>query len=258
MKYTTLLIVVMLNFSFANGNEKDTTENKQKSPSDKEIVYEKVTPIIQKIELTLPQSTVNKIEAKLETKEKEFLDKYGAILIAFIALIGSFITTIIGNRNAKLNLSKQLSVSESNLKMQIKANKELEHEKKLIETKQEKLNDLKEMVARFIKHATLLNFKFNEMIYYFIGEGRTDEANELYTQTNQLRNELKGVYYSIKVTLDGSEKQLDLEKTIDNYMNVVDFNVDLKKIEADMYEQPIGQLYHKIKAIIHDNYAEPK
>lgn len=257
MKYYLLLLAVVFNSIYAVGN--GDLSNDADSASTNEVL----TPIekpnsIQRFELTLPDSVVKTIEKKLIEKDKSLFDKYGAILIAVIALIGSFITTIVGNRNTRINLSNQMKATEDNLKLQIRANKELEREKMLLESNQEKKNDLKELVARFIKNATLLNLKLNEIIYSDIEEGRIQEANDKYDNTYLLRNELKGIYYSIKVALDGSQKQQDLERSIDRYMNTVDFSIDIERTQADMYEQPIGELYHKIKAIIHENYSAPQ
>lgn len=240
----------------ANCQEK---QNTTKLTSEKsEITKIPSDYIVQKTELVLSKNLEDKICAKLETKERTFLDKYGAVLVAIVALTGTLITTLIGTRRSRINLENQLKASEKNLSMQIQANQDLEREKKIIEREHKKINDLKELIAHFIKLATLLNLQLNRMIYYHIEEGRDNEAFDEYKSTSQLRNELKGVYYSVKVTLDGSEKHKELEKVLDYYMNVVEFQIDLKKTQSDMYEQPIGQLYHKIKSIIHDNYKEPK
>jgi len=40
-------------------------------------------------------------------------------------------------------------------------------------------------------------------------------------------------------------------------MDVTCFKFTLKDTNTDDYEQPIGQLFHKIKSVIHDNYCEP-
>jgi len=256
MRYILLIFLMTTFLTGANCQDKQNTTKPTSAKS--EITKIPSEDKVQKSELVLSKNLEDKICAKLETKERTFLDKYGAVLVAIVALIGTLITTLIGTRRSRINLENQLKASKNNLSMQIQANRDLEREKKIIEREHEKINDLKELIAQFIKLATLLNLQLNRMIYYHIEEGRDNEAFDEYKNTSQLRNELKGVYYSVKVTLDGSEKHKELEKVLDNYMNVVDFKIDLKKTQSDMYEQPIGQLYHKIKSIIHDNYKEPK
>ncbi|MEI6823270.1 MAG: hypothetical protein WCL51_15170 [Bacteroidota bacterium] len=252
-----LLIILLIGFlTNINSQEKQKILNSEKSKIEK--VATSIDSKVQKIEFTLSKNLEDKITEKLESKERTPMDKYGVVIVAIVALIGTLITTLIGTRRSRINLENQLKVSENNLSQQIQANRDLEREKKIIEREHNKINDLKEMVAQFIKLATLLNLQLNRMIYYYLEEGRDNDAFEEYKNTSQLRNELKGVYYSVKVTLDGSEKQRELERVLDGYMNLVDFNIDLKKLESNMYEQPIGQLYHKIKSIIHDNYIEPK
>jgi hypothetical protein len=150
-----------------------------------------------------------------------------------------------------------LTVSQNNLSAQIQANREQELEKKKLELEFKLKNELKENVAKFINKVTILNGKLDHIIYSELEEGRKNEAYEEYSKTNLLRQEIKDLFYSIKVTLDGSEKQIQLEKVLNNYMNITCFEFNLEKTEREQYEQPVGQLYHKIKSIIHDNYTEP-
>ena len=247
----TFLIVLLLPIFSAFGQEKDSTDVQSGQPINAE-----------KFELTVDTVLLKELTTVLkensEKSEKTFLNEYGTLIVAIVALLGTIITTLIGTSRSKKNLTKQLNAAEKNLLAQITASQNLEKEKKKLEQEHEKLNELKELVANFIQKATLLNLRLNSAIYYHLEEGRDQEAQEEYDDTAILRNELKSIYYSIKVTLDGSKKQKELEKVVDKYMNVTCFNFDLKNAKADEYEQPIGQLYHKIKAIIHENYTEPK
>jgi hypothetical protein len=200
---------------------------------------------IQKVELTLSKSLEDKISSKLENKERTVLDKYGAVLVAIVALFGTLITTLIGTDRSKINLEKQIS-----------ANKELEYEKKKIEKEHERNLELKDMVAKFILNSSLLNLRFYEIIE-LVNNGQNKLAHDRYKETHQTRQALIGYYYSIKVALDGSQKQLNLERVLNSYMNLVEFHFDINSISSVQYEQLTGELYHKIKSIIHENYKEP-
>jgi hypothetical protein len=233
----------------------------------------------QKSEVLVDFKNIDSIEKLFQRQEPSWFTKYGTVLVAIVALLGTIVTSIITNRRSRINtqlqltsskestekqlqaskdnLTNQLNASEKNLQAQITANKLQEIEKRNAELQFKLKNELKEAVAKFINAATTLNLKLNYIIYSELEEGRKTEAEDEYAKTFILRNELKDFYYSIKVTLDGSDKQKELEKIIDKYMNVTCFHFDLNKIKADDYEQPIGQLFHKIKSIIHDNYNEP-
>lgn len=244
----------------------------------------------QKSEVVVDLKNIDNIEKLLQRQEPSWFTKYGTVLVAIVALLGTIITSIITNRRSRINtelqlaftnsnttlqlaaskestekqiqaskenLTNQLNASEKNLLAQIAANKLQDTEKRNAELQFKLKNELKETVAKFINSATTLNSKLNYIIYSEIEEDRRIEAQEEYNKTQVLRNELKDYYYSIKVTLDGSEKQKELEKVIDKYMRVTCFEFNLEKAKSDDYEQPIGLLFHKIKSIIHDNYQEP-
>ena len=106
-------------------------------------------------------------------------------------------------------------------------------------------NELKEKVAKFIYIATKLNAEINNII---------DEDSDYFHEERglySLREELKNLYYSIRVTLDGTRKQIDLENILTSYMNITCFAFDFADLQPDDYEQPLGHLFHKIKSIIH-------
>lgn len=257
MNYKTLIVIVYI---FLSGTvySQDENSSAKKDSSEKVISTENGENNTVSYQLTVDSDLLKSIEETIKGKtEKSFLNKYGTLIVAVVALLGTVLTTFIGTNRSKKNLEKQLVSTEKNLMAQITANNKLEKDKKEIEQKYEKINTLKEAVAKFIQKATLLNLKLNTAIYYHLEEGRNTEAQDEYDDTIILRNELKSIYYSIKVTLDGSAKQKEIEKVIDKYMNTTCFSFDLQTAKADEYEQPIGKLYHKIKAVVHDNYTEP-
>ncbi len=239
-----LLIIVMTTF-MTNVYCQDKLNNQ----SSKEQKTEKAAIISesngQKIELTFSQNLIDTLSEKLESS-KTPPDKYGVVFVAIVALFGAVLTTLIGTYASIINLKKQ-----------IKANEDLEYKKKKIERDYEKIVELKDTVAKFILNASLLNTRFYAIINH-IDLGQKDDAEEKYKATNQIRNELLGYYYSIKVALDGSKEQLDLEKVLNDYMNLVQFKFDVEKIDSEIYNQLTGELYHKIKAIIHENYSATK
>jgi hypothetical protein len=221
-----------------------------------------------KSELLVDLKNIDRIEKLFIKQEPSWLTKYGTALVAIVALIGTIVTTTITNRRSRLNteiqlkaskdnLSEQIIASERNLQSQIDANRIQEIEKRSAELQFKLKNELKETVAKFINAATKLNSKLTYIIYSELEEGRRREAEDEYSKTYILRNELTDLYYSIKVTLDGSQKQRELERIIDTYMNVTSFDFNLDRVNAEDYEQLVGQLFHKIKSIIHENYAEP-
>jgi hypothetical protein len=257
--------------------------------SSKKAVTEKPN-ISQKSEVLVDLKNIDNIEKLFQRQEPSWFTKYGTVLVAIVALLGTIITSIITNTRSRINtelqltasnqntalqlaaskdstekqiqtsrenLTNQLNASEKNLLAQISANKLQDVEKRNAELQFKLKNELKETVAKFINSATTLNSKLNYIIYSELEEGRRNEAEEEYNKTQVLRNELKVYYYSIKVTLDGSDKQKELEKVIDKYMKATCFDFNLDQAKADDYEQPVGQLFHKIKSIIHDNYQEP-
>lgn len=221
------------------------------------------------LDISINLTDIDRIEKLLIKKDPSWLTTYGTLVVAFLALSGAVLTAILNNRRSRKNteqqiiaaadnINRQLTASNTNLIAQIQATGNLEKEKKNLELAYKLKTELKENVAKFIQKATVLNSKLTTIIYSDLEEGRTAEAIEEYANTFTLRQELKDIYYSIKVTLDGSDKQRQLETVLDSYMNTVDFKFDINNVpQHDNYEQPIGQLYHKIKSIIHDNYQEP-
>lgn len=243
-----------------------------------------------KSEIIVDFKNIDKIENLLQRQEPSLFTKYGTVLVAIVALLGSIITSIITNRRSRINtelqltaskentelqlrasrestekqiqmskdnLINQLNASEKNLLSQISANKLQEVEKRNSELQFKLKNELKETVAKFINTASKLNSTLHFIIDNDLEEGRRLQAVEGYENTQSIRNELKDYYYSIKVTLDGSPKQIELGRILDEYMNATCFQFDLDNIESDEYEQPIGQLFHQIKSIIHENYQIP-
>lgn len=150
------------------------------------------------------------------------------------------------------NLQDQLSNQKDNISQQMKASRELEIEKKSIDIKQNTIFYLKNSVAKFINIAVSLNDQLG-LIYQEIDEGRELNAKEMYSITSPLREQLKDIYYSIKVSLDDSKNQLELENIIDQYMNVVHFKFEIRKFTFSEYSSPINDLYLIIRAIGQEN-----
>ncbi len=233
---------------------------------------------------------IDRIEAILKPKESDWFIKYGTILVALVALLGTVVTNIVSNnrsrlntesqiaanqtnlerqlndarvnldtqlRNARENLDAQLRDARENLTTQLRNAGELEAEKQRAENSIKRKNELKELVAQFIKVATSINHTLDQMSNDY-DEGRELDAEQKYEDSRTTRSELTNIYYSIKVTLDGSPKQTELESLLDNYIGIfIDSAAVLMKLNHDVYQQPIGAIYHKIKSIVHDNYREP-
>lgn len=182
------------------------------------------------------QRDINDWENKVKTFEKDesFFSENMAAIIGILALIISIITT----------------------RMTIKGASTSEKEKFDRELEQEKMKELQELVAQFIKYASQLNTIITGKLYEAVNNGDDLEALELYESTQSTRDAITSAFYSIKVSLDGSQKQKELENIINTYMHRVITNFSHSR-PSDDYTQPIGQLYHKIKAIIHNNYQEP-
>lgn len=167
-------------------------------------------------------------------------------LVAIVALIGTLIASFVAAHISKRNTEKTLD-----------ANKQNEIYKKELEREFNLNLFLKENVAKFIQKATILNGALNQIILEDYEDGNTDLAMEGYEKTFQLREEIKNIYYSIKVALDGSKKQKELEKILDEYMNITCFKFNLGITDTSMYTQPIGRLFHMVRSIIHKNYTMP-
>ena len=223
---------------------------------------------IHKTYVALEIKDLKRIESLLKPEKQGILSEYGTVFIAIVALFGSVLTASMTSRRSRLNmqqqlqsstntLREQLTASERNLTIQLVANRTLEIEKKTIETKQKIIMELKDNVAKFINLAIILNQNLDYIIDIVLEKQGEDAAMVVYSSTLPTRDQLKDIYYSIKVSLDGSPKQMELEREINRYMNVVHFYFKIDVIESEQYQQSIGKLYHKIKAIIHDNYVEP-
>lgn len=221
------------------------------------------------LEISINLADINRIEKLLIKAEPSWFTTYGTLTVAFLALFGVVFTAILNNRRSRINLEKQinavienvdkqLAASNENLIAQIQATERIEREKKNLELAFKLKMELKESIAKFIQKATVLNGKLTIIICSDLEEDRRTEATEGYSRTSILRQELKDIYYSIKVTLSGSTEQKQLESVLDRYMETVDFNFDIDAApQRDDYEQSIAQLYHKLKGIIHENYQEP-
>lgn len=257
---TKYLLTITLSFFalFVFGQASDSTKN----------VNQIITAKSDTLEIFIKLTEIDRIEKLLIKKEPSWFTTYGTLIVAFLALLGAVVTAFLNNRTSSLNteqqinaaaenITRQLTSSNTNLIAQIQAAGDLEKEKKKLELAFKLKTELKENVAKFIQKATVLNGKLTTIIYSDLEEGRTTEALEKYTNTFTLRQELRDIYYSIKVTFDGSDKQIQLERVLDNYMNTVDFGFNIDDTpKRENYEQPLAQLYHKIKSIIHDNYQE--
>lgn len=220
------------------------------------------------LKITLNLTDIDKIEKLYIKKEPSWFTTYGTLIVAFLALAGALVTSILNNRRSRINtkqqidaaannINQQLIASNTNLIAQIQAAGNLEKEKKKLDLAFKLKTELKENVAKFIQKATALNSKLIPIIYSDIEEGSKLEAQENYNHTYALRQELRDTFYSIKVTLDGSDSQIQLDNVLNRYMNIVDFEFDINRPpEREQFEQPIAQLYHKIKVIIHENYKE--
>lgn len=168
-------------------------------------------------------------------------------LVAIIALVGTLIAAFIAAYISWKNTIKTLE-----------ATRQTEAEKRDLEKQYNSKQFLKENVAKFINKSTILNGRLTEIIYKDLEEGNENLAKDEYEKTFNIRVELKEIYYSIKVSLDGSQKQKELEKILDEYMKVTCFDFNLDQTRSEMYTQPLAKLYHKARAIVHENYEEPK
>lgn len=168
-------------------------------------------------------------------------------LVAIIALIGTLIASFIA-----------AYISRKNTERTLKSSRQIEIEKKELEKELGFKLYLKEIVAKFINKATILNGMLNHIIYRDLEDGNVELARDGYKATQNVRDELKDIYYSIKVSLDGSIKQKELEAILDQYMSITCLNFDLEETSSTMYSKPLAELFHKARAIIHDNYIEPK
>lgn len=204
----------------------------------------------QKIELIFSKEFLKVIEENIQHKEEGFLNKYGTLIVAIVALLGTLITTLIGTRQNRINLERQLSCAESNLSKQIQSSKDLEYDKKNIEEGYIKINSIKKMIAKFIELSESLNRKLNNVIDYHIAEQRLEEAKREYKDTFELRTALRSIYYELKLTLDNSASHKKIEKITDNYMDMVDFKINLKTIRSSVYVELIDSLYNEAKSLL--------
>ena len=218
-----ILIIFSVITSIAFANDSTATKNIKLSLENKEIV----------------------LEIKNLSTLKSLDSNNGPLIIAICALFGALVTTLVTSYVNSKNTEKTLS-----------ANRQNEINKKELERQYNSKIFLKENVAKFIKKATLLNSYLNHIIYQDLENGDIELARAGYTNTLQIRDEIKDIYYSVKVSLDGSIKQRELESILDEYMNVTCFDFRLEATTTTMYAQPIGRLFHKVRAIIHDNYIE--
>jgi len=258
MRNLTLVIILTFLSFYTHGQIVDTHNNQAESSIIK----------LDSLNVSVNLTDIERIQELFKKTEPSWFTTYGTLIVAILALIGAVVTSLLNNKRSRINtelqistsnenIRNQLTESRNNLDAQILANRNHEIEKKKLELEYKLKTELKENIAKFIHKATTLNGKLNFIILSELEDGRLLEAQELYENTSSLRQELNGLYYSIRVTLDGSQKQLELERILEIYMGVVDFNFTLRQIDTDQYEQPIGQLFHKIKSIIHDNYQEP-
>lgn len=258
MKHFLTLLLIFILFPTLNGQDK-VFEKSKEATSIKQT---------DSLRLSVNIENVERLERILEKKEPNWFSLYGTMIVALVALFGAILTSILSNRRSKINtqlqidtsrinIIDQLTATQNNLLNQIEASRTLELEKKNLELQFKLKTELKENVAKFINKSTELNGKLIRLIYLTIEDGSGNLALQEYQKTNILRQEITDLFYSIKVSLDGSEKQRQLEDVLDTYMDLTCFNVDLFKLESSQFEQPIKQLYHKIKSIIHDNYQEP-
>ncbi len=204
-----------------------------------------------KTEILVDLKNIDQLEKLIETQRPGWFSTYGIIIVSILALIGTVVTSAISNRRSRLNTESQLKISTENLLKQIEANRILEADKRNADIQYKLKNELKEKIAKFIYSATKLNAEIGN-----ISDPESDFHGQEF-RLESLREGLTNLYYSIRVTLDGSKKQMELEEILTKYMNITCFYFDLASIEPDDYEQPIGKLFHKIKSIIHDNYQEP-
>lgn len=253
-RHTITLILMLLSLCLFGQTKDTTSRNIQVSNS----TNDSLTVIkSDSLKITLNLTDIDKIEKLFLKKEPSWFTTYGTLIVAFLALAGALVTSILNNRRSRINTDQQINAAAENISRQLTAFINLEKEKKKLELAFKLKTELKENVAKFIQKATALNSKLTPIIYSDIAEGRTLEAQENYNNTYALRQELRDIYYSIKVTVDDSESQRVLVFLLGYYMNEVDFNFDINRTpQQEHYEDSIKKLYDIIKSIIHENYQE--
>lgn len=169
-------------------------------------------------------------------------------LIGVLAVVGTLAASFVAAYISKRNTDQTLN-----------ANKEIEIEKKKAEVEYNLKLYLQENIGKFVNKATKLNGAINTILYKEYEEhGILELAWESYDKTLEIRNELKDIFYSVRVSLDGSKKQKELEDLLVSYMNVTCFNFDPDTTKSDDYSQPLAKIFHKARSIIHENYPEPQ
>lgn len=248
MRFTFLILIFLICYSVTLLGQNTASPDKSKG-----LILNQ----FDSLKLTIDLNNIERIERILERKEPSWFTTYGTMVVAIVALFGAILTSIISNRRSRINMKMQLIANREDIMSQNDQNRLQEIEKKKLELEFKLKTELKENVAMFINKATILNQQLNYILYSEVEEGRKMEAEDEYSKTDPLRKEITHLYYSIKVSLDGSEKQQELDSLLDEYMKAACIDFNFNKINSDPYEQPIAKLYHKIKSIIHENYQEP-
>ena len=240
-----------------------------------EIIHDTTQSNVLLDTLVIDLKNISQIEQFFKKQEQSWFSKYGTVIVAIVALIGTILTTTISNWVSRKNTEEQISASkknteaqmelseknlmsqinssEKNLQFQIESARSLENQKRSNEIKLKRQTELKEIIARFLYHATNLNSRLNYIIYHLLAEGNTIEAKKEYTKTENLRNELSSFYFLLKINLEGSQKYNELELLLDNYMDLTCFKFDLITISYDDYKNTVTDLINKVRVIMNEN-----
>lgn len=186
-------------------------------------------------EVSINFRDIDRIEKLMEKpKDKD----YSALIVSILAIVSSVIISVVS-----------LNKSRKNLEFQLEFAKKQEIEKRSAETQLNQQNELKKLVVNFIQKATKFNDILNKLIYDDLENGRVDDANEGYDNTHFLRENLEDLYNSIRITLNDSPEQKELDSVLKNYMNKTIYYCKLEKLKSDEYEPPIELLFDVIKRI---------
>jgi len=211
MKYKVLFILVIVFLSQLLNAQKEVSSNDSNQ---------------YKIELDI--KNVQQFEKLLHKEEKNWISKYGTLVIAFSALIITLITTLLSNKNSARNTIRTLETT------------------KLLETKKNQL----ENISEFIALAVSLNKKII-MLKKAIGNNCTLESAYMeYHKTYELRNKLTSTCFKIIITLNNSQEQKELTTYIESYINLVHNNFDFQNITSDNIEIMHSSIIYLSKKII--------
>ncbi|MDJ1503491.1 hypothetical protein [Xanthocytophaga agilis] len=165
------------------------------------------------------------------------------------------------------NLKEQLKVTTENLYHQIESNRSAEDKKRYFENIKTQKQELKTLFSKFFTMGFELNNSFygikdkydKKDIEFLNSADLVDASLEDYTNytyrshIQKYHEDLTNLSYTIRLTLNTTAEQLEIQKVFDTYMKLISGKPDLPATSKETIDNTFADLFNKVKGAVDGN-----